>query len=85
MKLKQADDPPSVKVDINVIEPRARWEPRDGVDVPAQEVHETGPHGCSYVAHEHLHQKKTKKKGANKWKHTRRGGGGVKATAFKMH
>ena len=53
-KLKQANNPSGVKVDINVVEPRARRQARDGVDVPAQEVHEAGPHGSSDVAHEDL-------------------------------
>lgn len=61
-ELEQADNPPSVKVDVYVIEPRARREARDSVDVPAQEVHKARPHGCSYVAHKHLPRTQNNKK-----------------------
>lgn len=60
-ELKQADNPPSVEVDVYVVEPRARRKARDGVDVPAQEVDEAGPDGRPYVAYEHLHGKERKK------------------------
>lgn len=67
-RLKQANNPTSVKVDVYVIEPRARRQARDGVDVPAQEVHEPGPHGSSHVAHEDLCQRKQQKnKRVNEW------------------